>query len=301
MKTIISLAVVWFLTIIPSVAQKPITIKETSLQFQHGSIPGILVAIPEVPLKTIEDSWVKTLEKGTKSKVQAEMGEMSIFGAINKDIAGGPMNIYSYVRQKDTVVLLAASFELKKDEYITSENRDFEFGKAKTFMFQFAKDHYLSLAKDELQTEEKKLNKLESSLNSLQNDKSKLEKMIQSNNSSITTLNEELVVSRASLQSLSGELSTQKTQMEGMDEGAGKEEKQKYITDLEKRIKKTENEISSGEKKVTAMAAEIENAQKDGIPKNMKEQEQLKIEIAEQKEVVKFYTSKYNTIKAYGI
>ncbi|MFO7659052.1 MAG: hypothetical protein R6W78_18480 [Bacteroidales bacterium] len=301
MKTILSIVVLWFLTIITSFAQLPITVKETNLQFKHGSTPGLLLTIPEVPLKTIEDSWVKTLEKGTKSKVQKEMGEMGIFGAILKDIAGGSLNVYSYIKQTDTVIVLAASFELKKDEYITSEKRNFEFDKAKAFMFQFAKDHYLDLAKDEMQTEEKKLNKLESDLNSIENGKGKLEKMVQSNTSDIKTKNEELVVLRASLQSLSAELTTQTTQLEVMGDGTGKEEKRKYIADLEKRIKKTENEISSGEKKVTAMTSEIENAQRDGIPNNLKEQERLKREIAEQKEVVRHYTNKHNTIKAYSI
>lgn len=301
MKTIFASLTFWFIAGILVNAQKPITINESSIQFKHGTIPGIMVTIPEIPLKTIEESWINSLEKRTKSKVQKEMGEMSIFGSNIKEVAGGPINIYSYIRETDSVVWLAASFELKKDEYITSEKRDFEFNKAKKYLFQFAKELYLDLAKNQLQTEEKRLSNMENNLSSLQNNKSKLDKMMQSNNTTMTSINNELVVLRANLQSLNIELATQTSQLEAMDDGAGKEEKRKYISGLEKKIKKTNSDISSGEKKVAALSAEIENAQKNGLPDILKEQEQLRKEINQQKEVVRSYSNKYSTIKAYKV
>lgn len=279
--------------------QKPITITETNLQFKHGTIPGLVVSIPEVPVKTVTESWIKIQEKGTKSKVQNELGEMTIFGAIIKEIIGGSINIYSSVKEGDSLTILSVAFEMKKDEYLTSTQRDYEFGKAKQFLLQFAKDQYLIVADDQLQTEKKKLSKLESNLSSLQSEQSKLDKMIINNNSSITSTNSELVNLRAKLQSLNNELETQKGQYSTMEAGEGRDSKGKYIEDLKKQVKKAESDISAGEKKVKSMSSEIEQAQQTQLPTNIKEQEQIRSEVFIQTEVVRKYTNKYNTIKAY--
>ncbi|MBN2484407.1 MAG: hypothetical protein JXB34_00390 [Bacteroidales bacterium] len=280
-------------------AQKPVRVNESDILFGHGSLPGFLVTIPEVPLKTIEDSWVKNIEKGTKSKVQKELGEMTIFGSIMKEIAGGPINVYSYVKQSDSAVLLAVSFELKKNEYINSANREYEFGKAKEYLFLFAKSHYLDLAKEQLQTEEKKLKKLENDFESLQNEKNKLDRLIQSNSSTIATTSDELVVLRANLLSLNNELTSQNEQFKSLESGAAKDEKKKYIADLEKRIKKTNSDISSAEKKISSLTAESDMARNSSLPTNLKEQEKLSPQVNQQKEVVNFYSNKFNTIKNY--
>ena len=299
MKALLISCFVAFAAISYSNAQKAITIEEKNLSFKHGTINGFIVSIPEVPLKTVEEKWISSIQKGTKSKVQKEYGEMTIFGAIIKDVAGGPINIYSYIKQKDSIVYLAASFELKKDEYINSETRDYEASKAKSYLFQFAKDNYLDLAKNQLQTEEKKLNKLESNLNSLQNEKNKLEKTILSDTSEIIATKSELKSSGQNLQSLNDELKAQKNQVDTMSAGPAKEEKTKYIADLEKRINKTKTSISSGEKKLVELQSEIKQAQNEGIPKNNLEQEKVKKEIIAKKEVVRIMTNKYNTIKAF--
>lgn len=282
-----------------AMSQKPIVIKEGNIDLKNGTVPGFMVAIPEVPYETINDSWVKSLEQGTKSKVQKENGEFSIFGANIKEIIETPINVYGYVKYLDTLTMLTAAFELKKDEYITSEKRIEEFARAKEYLLQFAKELYLDLAKSELKDKEKDLKKLENELSSLENDKNKLEKMIQSNNNSIASINDELVVIRSSLSSLNDELLVQTNQLNSMEEGLAKEEKEKYISDLEKNIKKTNKDIESNEKKLVDLRSEIEKAQVDQIPDNLKEQQKIKIEIDQQKEVVRVSTEKFDTIKDY--
>ncbi|MBN1416697.1 MAG: hypothetical protein JW973_16470 [Bacteroidales bacterium] len=280
-------------------AQRPITVQDTNITFKHGTYPGFMVTIPEVEYKTIEGSWIKLKEKGTKSKVQNVEGEFEIFGALIKDIATAPINIYSYIKDQDTEILLAVSFELQKNDFITMEKRSEEFARTKDFLLSFAKEHYLKLAEEQLQTEEKKLSKIESDLKSLENNKTKLEKMIQSNTTAIGSANDELVILRTNLLSLNDELLAQTNQFNAMEEGTAKEEKKKYIGDLEKNIKKTNKSIESDEKKIVDMKAEIEKAQNDELPNNLKEQEQIKTAINQQKEVVRSYTDKYNTIKDF--
>jgi cell division protein FtsB len=283
-------------------AQKPITIKESDILFKHGSIPGLIVSIPEVQLKTVEESWIKMLEKGTKSTVQKDFEEMTIFGALIKDVAGGPINVYSYIKQStDSITTLAVSFELKKDEYITSDKREFEFNKAKQYLFQFAKDHYTDLVKDQMQVEEKKQNKLENKLNSLQNENGRLERTIQSDTADISSLNKELAILRSNLESLNAEQTSQTAQLNAMSNGAGKDEKRKYIADLEKRINKTNTSISADEKKLSNTIAELDNARTVSLPTNIKEQAQVNAELEKQREITIFFTNKYNTIKAFTL
>ena len=280
-------------------AQKPITIEESKITFKHGTIPGFMLTIPEVSYKAVEGSWIKSLEKGTKSKVQNDMGELTIFGALIKEIGGAPINVYSYVKNLDTVILLAASFELKKNEYVTMENRQEESAKTREYLLGFAKDHYLELAKEQLDNEEKKLSKLEGDLKSLENNKNKLEKMIQSNNVTIGSTNDAQVILRTNLLSLNDELLAQTNQYNALEEGTTKDEKKKYIDDLEKSIKKTNRDIESGEKKIVDLQSEIEKGKNDTLPNNLKEQEQTRSAMDEQKEVVNSYKVKYNTIKDF--
>src|SRR4030042_1085129 len=299
MKTLVISFIFLFVFGYVAFSQKPITIEEGQIDLKHGTIPGFMVSIPEVPYETINESWVKSLEQKTKSNVQKDLGEFSIFGANIKEITPTPINIYGYVKDVDSVTLLTAAFELKKDEYITSEKRIEEFARTKEYQLKFAKDMYLELAKNELRDKEKELKKLESDLGSLESDKNKFDKMIQSNNSTIGSINDELLILRTNLSSLNDELMLQTNQLNSMEEGPAKEEKTKYVSDLEKNIKKTNKDVESSEKKIVDLRSEIEKAQVDGIPQNLKEQQRVMIAIDQQKEAVRVSTEKYNTIKAY--
>ena len=281
MKTILLSIIFLFVFGYVAISQKPLTITESKIDLKHGSVPGFMLAIPEVSYETINKSWIKSLQQGTKSDVQMDMGELSIFGAIIREISETPVNVYGYVKDMDSVTILAAAFELKKDEYITSGTQSEKYAMAKE------------------SDEEKKLNKLESDLKSLENDKNKLEKMIQSNNTSIGSINDELVILRTSLSSLNDELLIQTNQLNEMEESPAKEEKTNYVNDLEKRIKKTNKDIESGDKKIIDLRSEIEKAQVDEIPENLLEQQRIKVAISQQKEVVRVSTEKYDAIKAY--
>ena len=74
-------------------AQKPIIVAIDSVLTGNSIYPGLTVTIPEVDFDKTLKNWIKEQESGTKSKVVTENGEMSIFGAIKK-------NIYNYGRKK---------------------------------------------------------------------------------------------------------------------------------------------------------------------------------------------------------
>jgi hypothetical protein len=279
-------------------AQRPIVIEEKDITFSHGVHPGFVVSIPEVILKTVEEAWVKELEKGTKSKVQREINELSIFGAINKDIAEAPINVYSFIQGVDSTVVIFVTYELKKDEFITKEGTNPAFVSARDYLMNFAKERYLDIAKNQLQEEEKKLGKLENDLGNMQNDKIKYEKLIQSNNTAIGSINDELVILQTDLTAQNNELLEQTNQINAMEDGTIKEEKKKYINEIEKSIKKLNREIESKGNKIVELKSEIETAQ-NNIPYNLKEQERIGILINQQKEVVQATENKHNVINGY--
>jgi len=299
MKTLLTSFILCIFLSLTAIAQKAITITEGQVTFRHGNTPGITVTIPEVSFKKVQDSWIKTLEKGTKSKVMNENNEISIFGAMLKNLSPNPVNIYSLVRDNDSAILIAATVELKKDVYVTSEKDVEEFARVKEFLVEFAKGHYLELAQEQMGVEEKKLSKLEGDLKSLENEKIKLEKMIQSNTTDIGATKDELTILRTNLISLNDELLTQTNQFNALEEGTAKDEKKKYIDDLEKRVKKTNKDVESGDKKIINLQAEIEKAQNDGIPNNTKEQELLRKELENQREVVRVAKDKVERIENF--
>jgi len=280
-------------------AQRPITIESAQVTYTHGTLPGFIVTIPEVSFKQIEESWIKLQEKGTKSELKNSGGEFTMYGAIIKDISSESINIYSFLRNQDSVTVLTASFELKPKDYITVDNHNEEFAKTREFLLNFAKEPYLKLAEEQLQNEEKKLTKMEGDLKSLENNKNKLEKMTQSNTTEIGATNDELALLRTNLLSLNNELIKQTNEFNALEEGSAKDEKKKYLDKLEKQVKKTNKSIESGEKKIIDMKDEIEKAQGDSLPNNIKEQEELKKEIEYQRNVAAIALEKVNGIKNF--
>lgn len=278
-------------------AQKPIRVEDKNITFRHGTYPGFVVSIPEVYVATVRDAWIKSLEKGTKSKVQKEDIELTIFGAIIKEITESPINVYSYFKENDTCIQLFVTYELKKDVYITRNATNLEFNKARNYLMSFAKDQYAGLVKIQLQEEEKKLGKLENELKDLENNKSKLEKTIETDNETIKTLDNDIVIARSNLASLKSELDSQKNEMEKMTEGSAKDERKKYVNDLEKKVNKLENEIKTKENKIVDLKTEIEQS-KNAIPGNLNEQEKMQEKIRQQNIVVTSYKNKLNNIMA---
>ncbi|HLO59171.1 MAG TPA: hypothetical protein VK179_10540 [Bacteroidales bacterium] len=283
---------------IPVLSQKPIRVTEDSLKYGAAKYPGFSISIPEVSYERTEKSWIKELQSGTKSKVVNENGDMSIFGANIKDISATPMNIYSRLESRDSLVMLMVSFEVKKDQYIQKANNEAELIAAKEYLKQFAKSEYMNLVKGQLQDEEKKLRDLNNDLNSLKNDKSRMERSIQSNRSLIKEMQDNIVLQNTELSKVSAELVNENNLLTSMDEGAAKEEKASYVKDLEKRKKKISNEIESSENKIKKANNEIDEADRN-IPKNEADQEDMRSKVAQQEAVVNRFTQKLNTIKAY--
>lgn len=279
-------------------AQKPVIVSEDSLKIGNSLIPGLSVTIPEADYDKVLKAWIRDLQAGTKSKVNTENGEMQILGAKIKDISKNAISIYSKLERLDSMLILYASFETSKDQYITSVTVEPEFSKVQNFMKDFAKNQYIEVVKEQADAEEKKLKDLQKELSSLENEKSRMQKGIQNDNSSIASEKENIAIQTNELNTVSAAIVEQNGLLASMEEGPAKKEKEAQIKELEKRKKKAQNSVESSEKKIGKADSDIDQATGD-IPRNERIQEKVKEQIIAQEAVYQRYADKLKKIRSY--
>ena len=278
-------------------AQKPISVKEDSLSFGKEILPCLTVSIPEVNYENTMKSWTKEIQSGTKSKVEKEGNEMTIFGAKINDISPNPVNVYSRMFSLDSMVKISVAFEMKKDQYIERNTNETDVDKAKTYLKNFAKEQYLELAKDQSDAEAKKLHDLQKEVSSLDREKSRLQKLIESATTIVFNEKQNLTVQQNELNSVSDEMVGQNKELSSPDGDAVKKEKTDYINSLEKRKKKAESAIESSQDKINKANTEIEKSNKE-IPENDKKQQELNEKVHAQQAVAQKFEEKVKAIKA---
>jgi chromosome segregation ATPase len=277
-------------------AQQPIRVYEDSITFGKSKYPGVVVTIPEANFEKLQKDWKKELESKTKSKVVIENGEWSIFGANVKDLSPTPVNIYSKLRNQDSLVELRSVVELKKDVYV--EKQSSEMLKLETYLKDFAKNQYIETASSQLKVEEDTLRQLKKMLSDYEKDESNFKEDIKSAERSNKEQEDNMSAFNAEIETLATEINSQNAQLTSMGEGSIKDDKAKYVKDLDKKKKKLGNDIESSEKKIKKANKEIEEAEK-GIPEKQSLQEEMKKKIAGQELVVRKYEEKLDAIKLY--
>ena len=300
MKSFTAIILLLFISCMGIRAQKPVLVLEDSLRISKALLPGLFVSIPEVNYEKTLKSWTKLLEEGTKSVVVTENGEMTIFGALLKSVVETPVNVYSKLMDKDSVLILGVSIELSKDQYIERATGETELARAKNFLFNFARKQYIDLVSEQVKAEEKKLRDLQKELGSLEKDQSGMEKSIRSNNKTITTERDKLSVLNNGLPSLSAQIIDETTLLNSMEEGDAKKEKAAAVKELEKNKKKTLKAIAVSEKKISKAEGEIDKANRN-IPKNDRTQGKFRDQVSDQEAVLQKFEDKLNTIKGYKL
>lgn len=276
-------------------AQQTIEFTEGELEFGNSKCPGIWVNIPEADVVKVKKEWKKAIEKGTKSKAIETGDEITIFGAIMKDIITSPINIYSSVVGKDSTVMLFASVEFSRDQFAVPETREYE--NLMKGLKQFSKDQYIGIVKDQLSAEEKKLKAMEKEIASLRKDQEKLEKGIESANTTISQETYKMATSQTKLGETDSSIEKQNNASETVDD-VNKKAFAKELRSLESQKKTLEREISSSETKIDKSKTLIEE-NTAAIPVNRTKQDELGFQINEQKMVVAKFAQKLSNIEAY--
>ncbi len=278
--------------------QQPIILADKQINFKHGEYPGLELTIPEVAYEDVSQAWIKKIEKGTKSKITIDAGEFTIFGAQIDEIYPDPINIYSLLGSHNSSVLLGVTIELKPKEFVSRSQSEEEFTKVKTYLFEFGKELYVNLAKDELKTEEKKLRDLEKDLESLQNDKTKMEKLIVEKKNQIIESNDKITGLKQDAQNLNNQIGQEKSILISLEDEEAKKEKEAQIKDIEKEKEKALKEIDNLQKNIVESNATIDRTNLE-IETNLRDQSVKAAEVDLQKQAVSKAENKLNTILNY--
>jgi hypothetical protein len=293
---VILLAILMTTTVLD--AQKPIKVLEDSIPIGNYLYPGFNITIPEANFDNTLKNWVKLQETGTKSKVQTENGEMTIFGAIIKEVSGAPVNIYSRLMNEDTLSRLLVSIELKKDLYIEPASGDIQLTAARDYLKEFAKSQYIDEIKEQIAAEEKILRDLTKDLGSLESSKTRTQKTARNKRNTINDEQDKLLVKHNELNLLSNEIINKNNEMIAMPVGPGREAVSDQVKEMEKRRKKLQNEIGNSENKIDKARSDINQADR-AIPRNEDEQTVMKRKIDAQQGVVQSYVEKLNNVRRY--
>jgi len=299
MKNILSLIGILLVPLV-LFGQKSIEVSGANFKFGQDEYSGVQVLIPEAERELVENMWIKEIEKRTKSKVsQAHQGEITIFGAFIKSIGEDPVNIYSQIIPRDSIVELNACIELKRNEFITEELYESEFNELKIFMHNFGKEAYLDEVEEQVKAEENVLKELEKELKKLQSEKESLEKKISKNEHNITVSDDDIRIFDADIAVKNEEIARVKVRMGSVgDDAVLKETLESELKDLEKEKKKMQNDVKKEKKKIVGYESDIDNIKLE-IPA-LVEQQNLKMqEIEQQRTNVNLFENKLTTISNY--
>jgi chromosome segregation ATPase len=298
MKSKVILILLILIPVIGIKSQIPVIVSEDSLKIGKNLLPGFSVTIPESNYDKTLDAWKRELQASTKSKVVTENNEMSIFGAILKNLSPNPMNVYSRLIRLDSMLQLFVSLEKKKDEYIERTTSVAEYIKVKDYLKQFAKNQYIDVAKAQSDAEDKKLYNLQKELSSLENEKSRMQISIQSDKDIITVDNNNITFQNDELRTVEAALKEQNNLLSTMEEGAARKEKSEQIKELEKRKKRALNSIESSENRVAKARNAIDKANNE-LPINEQKQARLIEQVNQQEAVSLKYAEKLKRIREY--
>jgi predicted nucleic acid-binding Zn-ribbon protein len=276
-------------------AQTPIEFTDDEVKFGNSQCPGVWVTIPEADMGTVSKDWKKLIEKGSKSKALVNNNEITIFGAMIKDISGATINVFSSVIGQDSVVRLFAAAELTRDVFAVSGTTEYE--SLKSVLKQFSKDQYISVAKDQLSAQEKILKEMEKDISSLRKDQEKLEKGLESANITISEETYKIATAENQLKETSTSLDAKNNELSNVSPDA-KKALESEIKSLEKQQKSLEKDIASSGSKISKSKTVIEE-NNNALPVNLSQQDELGIKINEQRMVVSNYTQKLANIEAY--
>lgn len=280
--------------------QKSIEVSGVDFKLGQDDYSGVQVLIPEAERELVENMWIKALEKGTKSKVsEAHQGEITIFGAFIKSLGEDPVNIYSQVIPRDSLVELNTCIELKRSEFITENLYESEFNELKAYMHDFGKVVYIEEVEEQVKAEENLLKELQKELKKLQNDKESLEKKISKNEHGITVSDDDIRISDGDIAVKNEEIARVKVRLGSVgDDAVLKETLESELKDLEKEKKKMQNSIKKENKRIVGYESDIDNIKLE-IPTLVDQQNQKMEEIEKQRNRVNQFETKLATLENY--
>jgi hypothetical protein len=308
MKTIqkicpIAVCIVLFMVLMSFSAssQEVIEVKNIKATMSKGMQTCYLVEIPQADLKIVQQNWIKKLQEGTKIKVKVINQELLLAGVVKIELSPDTANIYSLLIQKENRIVLnvfvefdSVFFEPKEDKTdLASDKID---NSIKNYVRSFAVDQYKLAVGNDLEGEQKVLEKMQDDLKKLEKDNENMVKDISSLENDIDKTEREIKEIESNIDLKNKEILDNNVSMATIALEADKKAAQEKQKGLEKEKNKLEKDRSKAKDDISSCKSKIDKNNK-GIKDNEEQQEAKKEEIIKQTEVVTQVQAKLDGIK----
>lgn len=281
--------------------QQEIVVFEDSASISKGKHLGFAVNIPESDFDNIKKEWSKLIRQNTKSKVEEEGLELSIMNTQIEEIHHEPINLYSAIFKKDSSIKVIAFYEIDSSFFtFTESNKTLQGEKTyhgiRHFMRNFAIEQYKYVVQQDLDEEEKTLKKLNKEFENLAKENENSHKEIQENEQKIENSEDAITTYESDNDRKLNEIDAKKEDIASL---AGDSELSKKAKDqlkaLEKEKGNIENKLEKEKKNIVKYNANIDEMN-HLIEDNLEKQEEMKIEIEKQEDIVKMVSTKLRGI-----
>ena len=278
-------------------AQEKITVDESPQPMSKGTNPAYITEIPGAKLKDVQRDWKRYITSGSKGKVLEANDEISIIGAVNKNISLEPLNVYSHLIETTRGVKVTAWLNFKDSVYISRDlNGDKDLA-AQKYIRDFGVQEYKGVVKTELQKQADMQKLLQDQLNDLIKAEEHSNKKIEDYERSIQKNNGEIATNADDQKRKADLISTQKGLVESTrDNSEDNKAAQKTLKDMEgdqnklvKQGEKLNKEIDNWNREIREEQRKIEASKQD---------QKMKIEaIEKQKQAVQGVADKLKNIQ----
>ena len=193
-----------------SFAQKEIVITETVKAMSGGSQNCYVMLIPQAAAKDVIDDWKKYIRKDSKAKPLETNGEISILGALSKNISPNPINIYAtFLESKDGVQI--SVWVNDGEVFISSKANSDRSVAVHNYLHIFGVQEYKDVVKYQLDLEQKKQKELEKAYEGYVKDQKRAESNIASHKKEIEKLEGKIVEEQQNIQKATANQATSRT------------------------------------------------------------------------------------------
>ena len=261
----------------------------------NGLQPALVLQLNGTESKFVEAKWKEyTKNYGKVEKVKGS--KESVIQAVHVgEIGGGElMNVYSYATPSASGTELTVWFS-RGGVYLQSTDK--EYPKAELFLKSFALKVNVDMIALDLEEQQKKLEKLESSQSKLVKENENLNKTIEDANAKIAQAEIDIPLNERAQEASKADITNQKAVVESVKDNPDEYKmQQKQLAKLESADEKLRKENTSLHKVITDSQAKIKKAEMD-IEANLESQKTTQAQIEEQEKVIELVENKLTEAK----
>jgi hypothetical protein len=165
-------------------AQKELKITEQEKDMSMGARNAYVVDIPQAKAKDVISDFKKYIKKDAKGKLNDDKGEISMLGAVNKNVSSMPFNVFGrFVESSEGVTV--SIWVADGETFVSSKLTPDKSVAASKYLKDFAVEQYKQAVKEEFEKEKDKAKAEQKMLESFIKDQKKAESNIEDHKAEI--------------------------------------------------------------------------------------------------------------------